>query len=99
MALFRHGDILIASTEAIPAEAHLLPTTVLAYGEVTGHSHRVEDAQSAEIWEWSGLHFLKVSTATRVIHDEHHPIDLPSGIYRFWRQREYTPEAIRPIYD
>jgi hypothetical protein len=76
------------------------PGTVLAYGELTGHSHRVHDPQSAEVWEQGGVLFLKViaDTAT-IIHEEHQPITLPRGLYCVWMQREYTPQAIRRIAD
>jgi hypothetical protein len=35
----------------------------------------------------------------RIVHPEHHPIELPGGTYRVWQQREYTPEAIRRVSD
>ena len=98
--MWRHGDVLIASTTSIPAAASMRPGTVLAYGEITGHSHRVHDPQSAEVWEQGGILFLKVVADTaRIVHEEHQPITLPRGLYRVWMQREYTPQAIRRIAD
>jgi hypothetical protein len=55
--------------------------------------------ERAEIWVHRGERFLKITATTRVIHEEHHPIPLEPGIYRFWQQREYTPEAIRRVMD
>jgi hypothetical protein len=98
--LWRHGDILIARTSAIPDGAQAKPTSVLAWGEITGHSHRVEDAETAEIYEIGGVTYLRVTAPmARVVHQEHKPIMLPRGDYRFWYQREYTPQAIRRIVD
>jgi hypothetical protein len=72
---------------------------VLAYGEVTGHSHRIEDPATAEVFELNGQLYLKVSDPARLIHEEHKPITLPPGAYRVWMQREYTPGAIRMVRD
>ena len=98
--MWRHGDILIAGVETIPQEAKKQPTAVLAWGELTGHSHRIEDPETAEIWEHKGTMYLMVTKPlARVVHQEHKPITLPPGTYRFWYQREYTPQAIRRIVD
>jgi hypothetical protein len=98
--MWRHGDVLIAPTTAFPAAATPRPGAVLAYGELTGHSHRVRDPLSAEVWEHAGMLFLKVvSDHAVIIHEEHHPITLSRGLYRVWMQREYTPQAIRRIVD
>lgn len=97
--MWRHGDVLIAQTESVPNGARRHPNLILAYGEVTGHSHRVEHPERAELWEFQGVLYLNVLVATRVIHEEHHPITLEPGTYRVWQQREYTPERIRIVRD
>lgn len=98
--MWRHGDVLIASTTSLPAGARLRPSVVLAYGEITGHSHRVKDPRTAEVWEQGGMLFLKVvADEATIVHEEHKPIVLEHGLYRVWMQREYTPEAIRRIVD
>ena len=98
--MWRHGDVLIATVDTIPNEARLQTHTTLARGEITGHSHRVAEPRSAQLFEANGLLFLKVlaDTAT-VIHQEHKPITLPRGNYRVWIQREYTPTEIRRVVD
>ena len=97
--MWRHGDVMIAAAEAIPPEARRKQSVVLAYGEITGHSHRIETPEKVEVWEYRGERFLKILAPTRVIHEEHRPISLEPGIYRVWQQREYTPEAIRRVMD
>ncbi len=97
--LWRHGDVLIASVEQIPSKAEQVHTTVLAFGEVTGHSHRTEDAQKAQLWKYGAQMFLEVKSETRIVHQEHKPLTLPPGLYRVWQQREYTPERIVRVRD
>ncbi|MEO7718833.1 MAG: hypothetical protein ABIY70_21755 [Capsulimonas sp.] len=98
--MWRHGDIMIAAVEEIPAGAETKPGTTLAHGEMTGHSHRIEAPGTAEIYERNGNLYVRVlALEARVVHEEHKPITLPRGDYRFWYQREYTPQAIRRIVD
>lgn len=97
--MWRHGDVIIQAVGAIPEGARRSQRAVLAYGEVTGHSHRMEAPEHAELWEYQGERFLKLLATTRVIHEEHQPITLGPGIYRVWQQREYTPEVIRSVID
>ncbi len=98
--MWRHGDILVAAVTQIPEGARCRTGAVLAKGELTGHSHRVEDAETAQVWDYRGEMFLEVTAPTaRLVHQEHKPITLPQGTYRFWFQREYTPQAIRRVID
>lgn len=101
MALFRHGDILVSSADAIPEGAKALRHLVLAEGELTGHSHRIAEKDAAALFRTlDGRMFLNV-TADRatLVHQEHGPIALDRGIYRVWRQREYAPNEIRVVRD
>ena len=98
--MWRHGDVLIAAVATVPSAARKLPTCVLARGEMTGHSHRIEQPDAAEVWQYEGQLFLKIIGDRAVlIHEEHKPITLPHGTYRVWQQREYTPRAIRTVVD
>ncbi len=98
--MWRHGDVLIASTDEVPAEARKQGGSVLAQGEITGHSHRIKEAGAAEIWMYAGIIYLKVlAEQVTVVHEEHKPITLPQGIYQVWQQREYTPRATRRVVD
>lgn len=99
-ALYRHGDVLVAKVRGIPASAAKCHHLVLAEGEMTGHSHRVASAKSAELWQAGPDLFLRVlADSATLIHQEHGPIELPRGEYRVWRQREYSPQAIRVVRD
>ena len=53
-----------------------------------------------EVFDHEGEGFLRVGgDEATLIHDEHHPIKLPRGNYRFWQQREYSPKEIRKVVD
>lgn len=98
--MWRHGDVLIAATPQIPEQARRRAGSVLAHGEITGHSHRFADPAAAELWEHGGQLFVRVTApSATLIHEEHRALSLPQGVYRVWMQREYTPQAIRAVAD
>jgi hypothetical protein len=98
--MYRHGDVIIVPAKSIPHDATRRPAAILARGEATGHCHRIEDPKAAEVFDFEGEGYLRVSApVARVVHDEHGPIELRRGVYRFWMQREYTPKEIRRIVD
>jgi hypothetical protein len=90
--LFRQGDIYIESVRCLPVGATKQFSTVLADGELTGHSHRILDFRTASVFHLGVEMFVDV-TADRaeVVHEEHATIALNRGVYRVWRQREYDP--------
>lgn len=100
-AIYRQGDVLIRRIESLPTQkAQPRLTGILAYGEVTGHCHKVEDLAKAEVLEIENGLFLRVGDeGVRIVHDEHSPISLPAGNYEIEIQREYAPEAIRNVAD
>jgi hypothetical protein len=98
--LYRHGDVLIDGVPTIPAGAQPRSDLILAYGEMTGHSHRVEPAEAARLFEHeTGLYLQVTANRATVVHEEHGPIALDAGCYRVWRQREYTPRELRVVVD
>jgi len=101
--MWRQGDVLIISAspiDAIPAGATKRPNCVLAEGELTGHSHRIDQPGVAELFESRGTLYLRVlAKEAKVVHQEHGPITLAQGLYVVWQQREYTPESVRRVRD
>jgi hypothetical protein len=105
----RQGDVLVTRIDRIPAGAARKPRdhgrVILAYGEVTGHAHAIDDtleSPAAALYEdpsGDGSFYLRVTDATGLVHEEHARIDLAPGDYRVTRQREYTPEAIIQVAD
>lgn len=91
----RQGDILIVAIAGDPPkDARVVEREVggivLAYGEATGHAHRIR-SRHARLLEHDGQRFLKVDEALDLTHEEHGPIHLAPGAYRVVRQREYVP--------
>lgn len=98
--LFRHGDVLIQTVAELPKNVRRLGHRTLAHGELTGHSHQIRETDRVTLWQTTAELFLQVESAhATVIHEEHAAIELPQGLYRVWRQREYTPERIVVVRD
>jgi hypothetical protein len=92
--LWRQGDVFVETIARLPDQATALPHLILAEGELTGHAHRIEDPATAVLYEEGVLLYLEVTAETaRLIHEEHGPIELPHGIHRVWKQREYVPPS------
>lgn len=104
--LYRHGDVLLQAIPAPTDRLHRQNHVTLAYGEVTGHTHRLSDPHAAVLYAPTPTpqngrdQFLHI-TALRatLVHEEHGPIELPQGWYRVWQQREYTPGSVRTVID
>ena len=100
MALFRHGDVLVEEIRSIPSNAVKRSHLTLAEGELTGHSHRVAESNSAQLFECNTQSYLHVfGPHATLVHEEHGPIVLATGYYRVWQQREYFPSEIRTVRD
>jgi hypothetical protein len=104
--IYRQGDVLIQRIGSLPEDRKKLDRengrVVLAHGEVTGHHHSLVDAEvdlyssPADV----GVTFLEVREAmVALTHQEHETINLPTGVYKVTRQRQYSPEAIRNVQD
>jgi hypothetical protein len=102
MKHYRQGDVLLKAIPALPAgERTKRENGVLAYGEVTGHSHAVADHAAAEVYELDGGLFLSVTDegGVSIVHEEHEAITVPKGDYAVTIQREYSPLEIRNVAD
>lgn len=97
--LYRHGDVLITRIASLPIGVQRREGVTLAQGEVTGHSHRLQQADAGQLWARGSELFLEVKAAALLIHEEHRAIELPHGFYRVWKQREYRPDASVEVMD
>lgn len=109
--MFQQGDVLIkqpgetvrgglATFDGIPAEAKRIRLRPLAQGEATGHAHRVQG--DAELYKLGQRLFLRVLAGNvRVVHEEHHQVEIPPGDYEVEQVREYDPFAhdARTVWD
>jgi hypothetical protein len=99
---YRQGDVLLVRIDGLPP--NVAPTVVedgsivLAYGEATGHAHRLA-AQTAVLHTLGDNRYLEVKEPTDLTHEEHSPLNLVPGIYKVVRQREYSPQRIQHVAD
>ncbi len=82
----RQGDVILEKVDSIKGKAINKSSTVLAWGEVTGHKHLL----SGQIIE--SVHkderFLDLKTDCELVHEEHETLTVPSGLYKVLLQRE-----------
>jgi hypothetical protein len=100
---YRQGDVLFVKIEKAGNPTKMRRNGHIMEGKVTGHIHRVADAdlEKCELFDSTEKLFLNVSadSGVSIIHEDHATLELPAGQYEVIRQREYSPEAIRNVAD
>lgn len=89
---YRHGDLLIEPVAKVPSGTKKTKKSkerILAYGEVTGHAHRLS---AGVVTELNGVTYFTTEVETTLTHEEHGPITFKPGAYKVTHQREYSPE-------
>src|SRR5688572_11710444 len=107
MKLYRQGDVLLQCVDEIPSDAvecMVDGDVILAYGEVTGHAHRLADGTTKPfakggMWSPTAERFIQALEGAELTHEEHSAIKLAPGCYRVIQQREYHPQEIRRVAD
>jgi hypothetical protein len=103
MKLYRQGDLLFREIKEIPKgiESRKRENGHILEGETTGHIHRIDDLDAAEVLEVGENMFLSVTAdgGVSIVHEDHKEITLPKGDYEVIRQREYDPEKNRQVAD
>ena len=88
--IFRQGEVLLTriAKAALPVNLKV-KDNILAYGEVTGHHHRLD--RNAQVLIEDGTQFVVVDAVEGSVlqHEEHKPITLPKGAFKVTIQREY----------
>ncbi len=104
--IIRQGDVLLISVDAIPKDAvdnTPLGDVILAYGEVTGHAHRIHQTQQApkvRVWDAGAERYLQlVADKPNLTHEEHGAATLERPIYRQIFQTEERGEVVRQVAD
>lgn len=112
----RQGDVFLLPTRKRPSKAATpvldAGRTILAYGEVTGHSHEVlvlapatagvDDVVPAQqlFEEPDGTRLLVLKAPCALTHQEHAPLELPTGTtFEIRRQCEWGLDEIRQVAD
>jgi hypothetical protein len=98
---YRQGDVLILPVTEIPAGLKQTRRVIFAFGEVTGHHHRIGTGAVGYADEPEAIvDYVDVGPGgADVTHEEHGTIHLPPGKYRNVIQKEYEPGALRNVLD
>ncbi len=75
----RQGDVCLIPVAALPEGAKAVNSNervVLAYGEVTGHTHAIYEPAKARLWDAGAERFLQVLESCELKHEEHSPLAL-----------------------
>lgn len=104
----RQGDVMIVEVDEIPASSRpkerIGGDVILAYGEFTGHAHRIKDQKVR--WfdsDAEGVSYLDTTgndSVATLTHEEHSTVAIPPGKkYIARRQREWDEFAERLVAD
>lgn len=115
METIRQGDVALVRVKVLPKDAvEVMPSKdnkiILAFGEATGHHHRIENVITAHprgnlsevkarLWTAAGERFLQVLVKSELQHEEHSTAYLEPGIYQLPIQVEYTPAELVRVTD
>lgn len=92
MKTYRHGDVQLTRIDAMPQEVVSLGARKeIAYGEVTGHAHRIDVGEMFQTK--NGELYLKVDKLAKLSHEEHTAQTIEPGVYRIGIKRQYNPEG------
>lgn len=98
-----HGDVIVKEIKTLPDNFEAMkkePQDALAYGEFSGHLHKLFRMQDADLpdsvsfdlrIDGDGNKWLKVIEPIVVKHQEHSPRVIPAGCYKIGVQVEYDP--------
>ena len=97
--MYRHGDLLITRVNALPSGLVQINPKTIAEGEISGHKHRlVGNANVCVNWEEkhrsiNDYHevWFKAFNKIKVIHEEHKTLELPKGVYKVTKERQFDP--------
>jgi hypothetical protein len=100
MEYYQQGDVLFIPA-TIPEGAKKIEGNVVAYGEATGHSHRVVGRNVALFLVGAALYVRVLQEAAEARHEEHHTRVLPVREYavRFVREHDHFAEEVRRVVD
>ena len=97
--LIRQGDVMLEPVSSIPIDIKK-KDEILAYGEVTGHKHRLFGGQFQVFKDQENTQFVQIQEETELVHEEHDTLQIPKGVYKVVMQREFDiVEGIRKVMD
>jgi len=96
MNYYRQGDLAITPIKRLPKGLKKVKSNVLAYGEATGHKHRLleilpQTENQFEILEDDkGNKYLDIKHPTDLVHEEHKKLTIDRGLYFIKNEKEYN---------
>jgi hypothetical protein len=101
---YRHGDVDLLGIEKLPEGLKEIKhdgSFILAYGEATGHHHKITAERLRIYQDAEGKHYLQVGESAELTHQEHKTITILPGIYRQEQEREYDywSQSTRRVLD
>jgi len=103
MTHYRHGDISLHSIKELPKKLEQISqggNFILAYGEVTGHTHRLLEHtqdQYTVYRDGQGRNILAINKPTPLVHEEHKEIILQPGFYIQEQEKEYDYFSLHTV--
>ena len=87
----QQGDVILRRIQTLPAGEKKLISKgklVLAEGEVTGHYHGIQEKDS-ELYQLGEMIVLDLKAPSLLTHQEHHNIEIETGLWEVGRVKEY----------
>lgn len=105
MNRIQQGDVLLKRIDRLPEGEctgdEQTASRILAYGEVTGHAHRIENEAGTEVVRILGKLYLVAKEEARLRHEEHRPVIIPPGVYEvnIVRETDHLEGVVRQVAD
>ena len=97
---YQQGDVILEFVQTLPKglKSH---DGILAKGEMTGHTHRVNLDEVNVLMAEDGTLYCEAKMDFVVIHEEHKSLKLPKGTYKIRKVLEYDhfAEEARAVQD
>ena len=93
---YRHGDVNIKAIDSLPEGLEEIKhggEYIAAYGEVTGHAHRIQikNPPSMKVLkDKDGKIYLSFEEDAQIVHEEHKKLIIKKGLYVVSHEREFN---------
>lgn len=86
---WQQGDVLLKqSSLPILGKRVEIDSKILAFGEATGHAHRITESR-AKVYRYGNVLYVESPTSFELKHEEHRTLTIPAGFYEVGIVREY----------